>query len=342
MNRETLGKYLHRFRSRLAMTAFVCAAVVGTSFLATGWADALYIVTGVEDTAIVLDKSAKAPDFSSQMFYLGSRSSGYEMSFRSGHSVTVHHGDRVISTLSKRESLSRLLERLDAEPGPLDTVAVDVGTDSVTVTVDSEVVYYDRIVEEVPYETVRRPNPDMKKGTEKVVQTGVNGLRTAIYEVVWNAGKESSRQFVEEVDTSVVDEIIEYGTGTGDVNSSDRITNVAKNADGSGTLTFASGATLNFSSAKTMEATAYTAGYGGADYTTATGTFVHIGTVAVDKRVIPLGTKMYIVSTDGKVVYGTAVAEDTGVRGNRIDLYYDTYQQCINFGRRNCTVYFLE
>ena len=91
-----------------------------------------------------------------------------------------------------------------------------------------------------------------------------------------------------------------------------------------------------------MTATAYTSGYGGADNCTATGTAVRKGVVAVDKNVIPLGTKMYIVSSDGSVVYGMATAEDTGVRGNKVDLYYDTYQQCINFGRRSCTVYILE
>ena len=65
--------------------------------------------------------------------------------------------------------------------------------------------------------------------------------------------------------------------------------------------------------------------------------------MAVDKNVIPLGTKMYIVAADGSVVYGTAVAADTGVPGeNIVDLYYDTYQQCINFGRRTCNVYILE
>ena len=116
----------------------------------------------------------------------------------------------------------------------------------------------------------------------------------------------------------------------------------SKNADGSGTLTLTDGTTLNFSGVKSMTATAYTAGHGGADYTTATGTLVKVGTVAVDKNVIPLGTKMYIVAADGSVVYGTAVAADTGVRGNIVDLYYDTYQQCINFGRRTCNVYILE
>ena len=125
------------------------------------------------------------------------------------------------------------------------------------------------------------------------------------------------------------------------VNTQDQLVSVQKNADGSGTLVFQSGATLPFSSAKSMTATAYTAGHGGADTVTATGTVVRMGTVAVDKRVIPLGTKMYIVTNDG-LVYGMAVAEDTGVRGNTVDLYYDTYQQCINFGRRSCTVYILE
>ena len=90
-----------------------------------------------------------------------------------------------------------------------------------------------------------------------------------------------------------------------------------------------------------MTATAYTAGYGGADHYTATGTRVQVGTVAVDRNVIPLGTRMYIVTNDGSVVYGTAVAEDTGVRGNIVDLYYNTYSQCISFGRRSCTVYVL-
>ena len=98
---------------------------------------------------------------------------------------------------------------------------------------------------------------------------------------------------------------------------------------------------MHFSEAKSMTATAYTAGHGGADTCTATGTTVRVGTVAVDKKVIPLGTKMYIVANGG-IVYGSAVAEDTGIRGNIVDLYYDTYQECIQFGRRGCTVYILE
>ena len=142
----------------------------------------------------------------------------------------------------------------------------------------------------------------------------------------------------------MVPEKILVGTGTtaAALSADDRVASVSKNADGSGVLTFRSGSTLRFTSVKSMTATAYTAGYGGADYCTGTGTTVRVGTVAVDKRVIPLGTRMYIVSADGSVVYGMAVAEDTGVKGNKVDLYYNTYQECINFGRRTCSVYILE
>ena len=52
--------------------------------------------------------------------------------------------------------------------------------------------------------------------------------------------------------------------------------------------------------------------------------------------------KNYVVSNDGQYVYGFAVAEDTGVRGNMIDLYMDTYRECIQFGVRECTVYVLD
>ena len=54
-------------------------------------------------------------------------------------------------------------------------------------------------------------------------------------------------------------------------------------------------------------------------------------------------SKLYITTPNGKIVYGTAVAADTGgaIKGNKVDLYYNTYNECIQFGRRNVTVYVL-
>lgn len=70
---------------------------------------------------------------------------------------------------------------------------------------------------------------------------------------------------------------------------------------------------------------------------TATGIHAGVGVVAVDPRVIPLGTKLYIEG------YGYAVAADTGgaIKGNRIDLGHDTHSQAMRTGRRTVKVHVL-
>ncbi len=105
------------------------------------------------------------------------------------------------------------------------------------------------------------------------------------------------------------------------------------------TITTEDGEVLTYTSTMAVEATAYTGGG-----ITATGTSARYGAIAVDPTVIPYGTKMYIVSDDGKWIYGVATAEDCGgaIKGHIIDLYFDDYSTCIQFGRRNCTVYILD
>ena len=342
MKHHNLQEKLNGIWNRKHLALLTLMAVLLTAVAATNRAAALYILTGADDAAIVLDDKATVPDLSSQMVFVTTGGKGYDVTLAAGQTVTVRRNGETQTIKSRKESISRLLERMDIVPSPLETVAVNLAGPGVEITVEEEIIYYDRIVEQVTFDTVRVANPEMKKGTEQVVQEGADGVRTSIYEVVFSNGQELSRQFVEEVDSTAVDQIVEYGTAAdATVNSKSTISSVSKNSDGSGTLTLADGSTLDFSAAKSMTATAYTAGYGGADYYTATGTSVRVGTVAVDKRVIPLGTKLYIVTNDG-IVYGTAVAEDTGVKGDKIDLYFDTYQQCINFGRRGCTVYILK
>ena len=67
------------------------------------------------------------------------------------------------------------------------------------------------------------------------------------------------------------------------------------------------------------------------------------GTVAVDPDVIPYGTKLYITSTDGKFVYGYAVATDTGVAVQKgqilVDLFYETYAESVINGAIQVNVY---
>lgn len=341
MRTHDLRKKLREHLKSSALILIALAAVLGSSAAATDWAGALYILTGVEDSAIVLDGSQDIPDLSDRMMYVASGSKGYDIRLDAKLNVTIRHDGETLTTVSKKESISALLTRMGITLSPLEMVAVDLSDQALVLTVAEDITYYDEVREAEAFNTVRVANPDLPQGTERVVQEGADGIRTSIYEVVWSNGTRISRQFVEELDSTAVDQIVEYGTSAEAVERTDRIASVKKNADGSGTLVFESGATLNFSQAKSMTATAYTAGHGGADYTTATGTFVEVGTVAVDKKVIPLGTRMYIVTNDG-IVYGMSVARDTGVKGNKVDLYYNTYRECIEFGRRSCTVYILE
>ena len=88
-------------------------------------------------------------------------------------------------------------------------------------------------------------------------------------------------------------------------------------------------------------ATAY---YGGG--ITSTGQRAMPGRVAVDPREIPYGSKLYIVSCDGTCVYGYCEASDTGGfiynSPTVVDLYFNTYDECVRFGRRNVEIYVLE
>ena len=329
-----------RKRSFTAL-ALACALCAGTFTMVH--ADALYILTGTGDEAVLLDKAAEAPDFSSQMVYVGSGSNGYELSLKAGRPVRVQYGNTILGTTAQDETVSELLARFDIVPGPLDGVLVDIGESRITLTVGSDLTYYEAKTRTEGYETQRIATPDLLQGQEEVVQAGKNGISTDIYEVVWSNGHEISRQWVEQVESTAVTEIIRYGTSVTSVDASDKLVNVSTAADGSGVLTFASGATMKFSQARTMKCTAYTAGHDGVGTRTATGTTVHRGTVAVDKRYIPLGTRMFIVTEKGSYVYGMAKAEDTGMRGdNKLDLYMDSYNECVSFGRRNCKVYILK
>lgn len=87
-----------------------------------------------------------------------------------------------------------------------------------------------------------------------------------------------------------------------------------------------------------MLATGYAADCIGCDGMTAIGRRAGHGIVAVDPRVIPLGTHLYIPG------YGLAVAGDTGgsIVGHRIDLGFDSLRDAAIFGRRAITVYRLK
>ena len=191
------------------------------------------------------------------------------------------------------------------------------------------------VTEVVPFETEYVQTNKMIKGDEKVITEGVNGELKHTAKVTCFNGEEVSREIIATEQTvAPVNQVIKQGTFEAEK---------GKLTIGDGVIVTADGEVYTYTRTMQAKATAYTHTDAGCNKTTATGTTVHWGTVAVDPRQIPYGTKMFIVSNDGKYVYGLSAAEDCGgsIKGNRIDLYMPTTSQCYKFGVRNCTIYFL-
>lgn len=85
-----------------------------------------------------------------------------------------------------------------------------------------------------------------------------------------------------------------------------------------------------------VEATAYTGGIGCGEYTS-NGHKLRRGYIAVDPKVIPLGTEVFI---DG---YGFAIADDIGgsIKGKTIDVAFNSHEEAIKYGRQKTTIYIL-
>ncbi len=192
----------------------------------------------------------------------------------------------------------------------------------------------------LPHDTKICYAPDLPEGTREVLIEGRDGELKCAARVTYTNARETDRELLEEsMVRAPITEVIALGTG--------EPPEAADPGDrpliGDGKIILPTGEVLTYYKSDNVRATAYTHTDAGCDFVTYTGTRVRMGTVAVDPRFIPYGTRMFIVSNDGAYVYGLAVAEDCGgaIKRDRIDLYFPTYRECMEFGRRSCTIYFL-
>lgn len=196
-------------------------------------------------------------------------------------------------------------------------------------------VFYETVEEAIPFKTVLVPNYSKKRGDDTVTSEGKDGKKETCYMVVKRNNEVVSKEAISEsVVQEPINQVKEYGAVVANLTS--------RNA----------GASFRYKNVITMTATAYDLSYESCGKTpsspgygiTASGMRARRGVVAVDTSVIPLGTRLYIETTDGSFSYGYAVAGDRGgaIRGNRIDLFMDTRSECLQFGRRNVNVYILE
>ena len=282
--------------------------------------------------------------------------------------VNCHGNERTVGTYG--ETVRQLLERLGITPEKQDVVSceLDLQTyDGLRVDIVRRETGYEQVETVVAYETNYFEDPELEPGEEIVLIEGADGMIRTMERVSYENGKEVSREIIS---TTTVTEMVtrlvvrgpqnvlraqpdepEYVVRSPQTASQTQTTASAKKEDDtdkntdsgtSNTITAAGGMTYTYSDKLTVTCTAYSCeGYTGI---TATGTVARVGAVAVDPRYIPLGTKMYIVSNDGKYVYGYCVAEDTGgsIKGYKIDLYFDTVDECWDFGVRSCTAYIIQ
>lgn len=182
----------------------------------------------------------------------------------------------------------------------------------------------------IDFETVIKKDSNMQNGSQKVLQEGQNGEKQTVTRITYNDGKQVSEKVISEaVKKQPVNKVIAMGETP---------------------MSFSRGGSIPYQKSIKMRATAYTADYSSTGKApgdegfgiTATGTVARrnssVSSVAVDPRVIPLGTKLYVEG------YGYAIAEDTGgaIKGNRIDLFFNSSSEANDWGVKWVNVYVAE
>ncbi|MFD0591090.1 G5 domain-containing protein [Paenibacillus sp. GCM10027627] len=255
-----------------------------------------------------------------------------------GKTSTVYTTEKTVQAAI--EDLGLSLRSEDKISPHLGTI-VD-GEDTITITrVDTKVSELEKTV---PFSIVKKEDPTLAQGQEKVIQTGKKGVVEQKMKAKYEDGVLVSNQMVSEVVmAAAVDQVVAVGTKKPESS----VTVLSSKSAGVMTVTKGD---YTFNAKKVLKnvtLTAYSAGESstgkGEDHPdygiTASGTRVKEGrTIAVDPNVIPIGWWVYIEGI------GFRRAEDKGgaVKGNKIDVYFDSNSHAMKFGRKKgYTVYIL-
>ncbi|GAX90488.1 ubiquitin-like domain-containing protein [Effusibacillus lacus] len=243
---------------------------------------------------------------------------GMEIAVTHAKKLTIQDGtNQPKELLTVAETVSEVLKQAEIRLGEHDKVNTELNSapaEGQTIVITRREVKVAVTEETIPFQTERQPSQDLFKGQEKVLTHGVEGLAKVTTRVVLENGVEADKKVDKEVVKEPVAKVVAYGTKPMVIASR-------------------SGGTFTASTKMVMSATAYQGGG-----RTATGRVAQYGIAAVDPSVIPLGTKLYIEG------YGYAIAADTGgaIKGNKIDLVFDSLEDCLRFGRRQVVVYIVE
>lgn len=238
-------------------------------------------------------------------------------------SYHIKDGNKTLIAEASGYTVADVLENLNIKLNKLDRVSLpldEIAKEGMNIKIDRVVVENVENKIEIPFETESRENAEMFEGDKNVITKGEVGQKVeSLKNTYVNGVLETTEVVKSEITKEAVKEVVEVGTKKG---------TTAPNGK-------------NAKRVIVMQATAYDPTAGSK---TAMGTRARVGAVAVDPKVIPLGSKLYIESMDGFASYGYATAEDTGgaIKGNRIDLFYNSNAEANRFGRRNVRVYVLD
>ena len=265
----------------------------------------------------------------------------YDITVKRNDFVTVLDCGEAKQVSIEDDTVGKLLERAGVPTGEGYVVSCDLSAEPVegmTIQVDHIVTMEEVYTVDVPFDTTTVEDPSLPEGEEQILTEGVIGQMLYTASVEYRNADEVSREILKkETVVQTQPQVVAVGTGK----------SVGKKSDapliGDGVIVLPSGEVLTYYKTDTFKATAYTMYDEGCNDTTATMTPVKWGVVAVDPRVIPYGTRMFIVNKNGDFVYGLATAEDCGgaIKGKRLDLYMPTLRQAFGYGRKDVTVYFL-
>ena len=185
--------------------------------------------------------------------------------------------------------------------------------------------------EDIPYSVKLIDDNDLLKGKTKVTQEGKSGEKEITYNLTYYDGKLVKKALEgEKISQEPVDKIVKKGIKEEVVVASRSTTSRNSSSSESKTSSTSNSASKN-GKHMVVQATAYAG-----DSITSTGTVPKWGTIAVDPRVIPYGSKVYIPQFNK-----TFIAEDCGgaIKGNIIDIFMGSESECYKWGRRTIDIY---
>jgi len=335
--------FLVTFLSLILVVALVAPVAQARTYVITDGDRVVTYTTFATDPEEILDQAGLGLG-EADAYITEPTVEGKSITVQRSQTITVIYHGKTMKATTLGETAGELLTRLGLQVTGEDMVSHGMEE----MTYDGMVLRIDRVeVKPLTYSsTLAHPvyrcrEASVPEGLERVLAEGVDGELLCTANVTYINGIEAQREVLtERVTKAPVAEIIGIGTAIREAIPTDPYGLPEIGVD---YIKLPTGEVLTYTGTAHIRATAYTHTDAGCDFTTSTGTKVHRGTVAVDPRYIPYGTKMFIMASDGSYVYGIATAEDCGgdIKGDRMDLYLPTHQECIEFGRRVCTLYFL-